>query len=240
MNRRSYFLEQVPEPGPGAANPPDLMGYPSVEALVQAKRASDAEAMRQNQEIQRMQGMLQAANQRPEIPQRRLNFEEQLDTIGIPLDALDQYIENRASKVIDRAFQPIAKGIQARQTIVGEYPDYNKFEHEVAQFIEGNPSFKQRYQNTFQVDPEAALELAFLKFGESKRRSSPPTEDRTKERRTDASIPGSRTGDSRGAGTDRYEEAKREAKEHYLKTGDPSRLAHAVYSKLVSDDFLNQ
>lgn len=241
MNRRTYFLDQEPQGQPAATPPqPDLMGYPSVEALVQAKRASDAEAKRLHEENLRYQGMIQAGNRQP-IPQRA-SYEEQLETLGIPLEALDQFVQTRAGKVVETAFQPIAQSFQGRNTLLSQYPDYNKFEADVAQFIGSDPTLSQSYQKLFATDPPAAMEYAFLKFGESKRRSAKNDRqgNQASQQMADASIPGGRTGDARGRTAAPEQVELADAREHYNKTRDPIPFAKAVYKHVIRDEFLNQ
>jgi hypothetical protein len=205
---------------------PDLMGYPSVEALVQAKRAGDAEAKRLFDENQKKDQLLAqlvttAGNQRS-VPDRHATPQDRLTDFGIPVDALGEIISNK----VGEALQPLSQGLQARQAIVGAHPDYVQWEHEVANFINTDPDLSVRYPRIFAADPVSAMELAFLKFTES-RRQSIPSSPQASQGRADAGIPTSRAGDARREpGGDA---AIADALERFNRTGSPrDARAYAV------------
>lgn len=186
----------------GALNP-DLMGYPSVDALVNAKRASDQEAKkiaderdryRQQYELLVQNQLTQSANPKG---QPRKAWEERLDTLGIPVDAVREGIREEAQALVQQAFQPIMQGFQARTTLLGQYPEYQKFEADVAGFIQADPQLNQTYQRMYQADPVGAFEYAFLKFGESRRRSGATPVAEPSEGAVHAAIPTQRSGDAR-------------------------------------------
>ena len=137
---------------------PDLAGYPSVDALVQGYRSSGEEAKRLREKADKLEGLVtqmweqQAANQRS-VPNRSGRPEDRLTEFGVPVDALDEFVAGRVAK----AFEPMARGMQARQTIVGSHPDYVQFEQDVANFIGNDPDLSQRYPRMFEADPAAAM-----------------------------------------------------------------------------------
>ena len=151
---------------------PDLAGYPDQESLVRGYRASGEEAKRQKDRADKAEAMLQQVYQAPENPRpnirQRGNPADRLTEFGIPVDALNEYFDSK----LTAAFEPIAQGLNARNTLQARYPDYNKFESDVAQFVESDPDTKKTYDNLFRADPAGAFEYAFLKFGESRRRAS--------------------------------------------------------------------
>lgn len=222
---------------------PDLMGYPSVEALVAAKRAGDAEAKRLFDENQKKDALIAQVltngvpNGRQSVPDRRASSpEERLTEMGVPAEAVSEII----GREIRKAFEPLTNGIQARGQMVSNHPDYIQWETEVSQFIANDPDLSVRYPKMFEADPAGAMEYAFLKFGDSRRRANPATDSRIGNP-TDAAIPSSRAGEGRRAPDG--SQALQEAYERYQRTGS-SRDAEA-YAKLrlhsvVKDEFLNQ
>lgn len=228
--------------GPVTPLNPDLAGYPSPEALVAGYRNSSEEGKRQRERADKMEGLVaqliadrSGSNSRA-VPDRSGSAEDRLTALGVPVDALEEYVGER----INKAFLPIANGMQARGRLVSERPDYVQFEQDVARFIETDPDLSARYPKMFEADPAGAMEYAFLKFGDSRRREAPAPME-TMGNPVDASIPSSRGGESRRV-PDQSQELQT-AFERYQKSGSP-RDAEA-YAKLrlrrvVSDEFLNQ
>lgn len=219
---------------------PDLAGYPSVDALVQGYRSSGEEAKRLREKADKLEGLMtqmfeqQAANQRA-VPNRSGRPEDRLTEFGVPVDALDEFVAGRVAK----AFEPMARGIQARQSIVGSHPDYVQFEQDVANFIGNDPDLSQRYPRMFEADPAAAMEYAFLKFSDSRRRSV-GSQTYAVGGAVDASIPTSRTGDGRRAPDG--DQDVRDAFERWQKSGsaqDAQTYARTRLRTAISDDFLN-
>src|SRR6185295_3325588 len=152
---------------------PDLAGYPDTNSLVNGYRASSEEGKRQRERADKLEGLVTqllsngAANPRQGVPDRHASPEDRLTEFGVPVDALGDFITTR----IGQALQPLSDGVQARQTIVGKHPDYVQFEHDVASFIATDPDLAQTYPALFKANPVAAMEYAFLKFGDSRRSS---------------------------------------------------------------------
>lgn len=218
---------------------PDLAGYPNVAALVQGYRASGAEAKKWREEAEKYQREQEAANQRQPIPDRS-NGANRLMDYGIPEDLLEEFVNQR----LERAFQPIAQSMTARSAVLSQYPDFVKFESDVAQFLESDRKLKETYERMFAADPAAAMEYAFLKFGDTRRRTG-----RQKERPPEAEaealhaqVPTGRT----GSGERRQEPANQDiqkAWEQFQKTGssrDAEAYAKARLKTVIKDDFLNQ
>jgi len=220
----------------------DLAGYPDEVALVQGYRASSVEAKRQKMRAdlleQQLGNALQQQPQRPDIPQR--DVWGRISEYGIPADDLRTAIASE----IQAAFQPIARGIEARNTVLSEYKDYNQFESDVAQFVNQDLERQQRYQRMFREDPAGAMEWAFLKFGEQARKKTTPNPSNTNgvdpAALAGAQIPGSRAGDSRGLGIDQNLDALQKGWEHFQKTKDASQYAKARLKSVISDEFLNR
>lgn len=216
-------------------NAPDLMGYKSVDDLVAAKRASDQEARRMAERIGRLETMMtetMAANPRQPVPNR--DPYARLDELGVPADAVREAIRNEVTSAISGAFEPIVRGSQARQQVLSRYPDYNKFEADVATFIQSDPDLSQTYQRVFNADPAAAMELAILKFGQTQRGRTAPAEEPSV---TENALPSMRSGDARQPADTR--EQVRAAWEHFQKTGNPRAFAAARLRESIPDSFLN-
>jgi len=222
---------------------PDLAGYPSVEALVAGYRASGNEAKKLRERTAALEQQLQnvyqpAENPRQAVPQRPQTAYERLTEYGVPADAIREVV----SAELQSALQPLAQGMQARNTLLSQYPDYTKFESDVATFIQSDPQLNQTYQRMFNADPVGAFEYAFLKFGESRRRSNPQTNGEVGADSIHASIPTVRNGDARRQGA-RTDAAVETAYKRYLETGSTEaarEYAKARLHTVITDEFLNQ
>ncbi len=227
-----------------AANPPDLMGYPSVEALVQAKRAGDAEAKRLHEENQRYASQM-AATQRPAIEFRNPDPYSELETIGVPTSHLRAAIQQEAAKFFEPVVQQIRGQANARSSMVSTYGnDYVQFEQEVAQHVQANPELQAQYSAIFNSHPEqgpvAAAKFAFLDFAETKRRSAPEPQD-TRPDQARAAVPTSKGGEGKTRTSDSAQERVNRAWDAWQK--NPNRhtaeqYARARFKTAVSDEFL--
>lgn len=220
----------------------DLAGYPDVPRLVDGYRNSSEEAKRQRERADKAEGLLSqvlttAANPRQSVPDRTARPEDRLTDMGVPVDALKEYVGG----LIRSEFEPIARGIAARGRLVADNPSYVQFEQDVAQFIASEPGMEERYNRMFTADPQGAMEYAFLRFGESRRRAAPEPGNGTREGLADAQIPGSRAGEGRRAPdpNDRIQAAY----ERYRQTGstrDAAEFARARLNTVISEEFLRQ
>ena len=222
---------------------PDLAGYPTTDALVAGYRNSSDEGKRQRERADKLENLLVevvqrgASNTRPAIPDRRSESpEDRLTQFGVPVDALQEFVAGQ----VQRAFAPITNGMQARTTVVGAHPDYVQFETDVAQFIASDPELAQRYPRMFEADPAGAMEYAFLKFGDSRRREGGAAGNGVAPNSSDAAIPSSRAGEGRRAPDPNH--AAQEAYERFQRSGsskDAAAFAKIRISGIIKDDFLN-
>jgi hypothetical protein len=232
---------------PGAENlNPELAGYPNAEALVKGYRESGAEAKRQRDRADQAERMVAemalnsegAANPRQPIKQRSTRPEDRLSEYGVPVDALGEYVSSKVQEL----FAPIAQGMSARTELLSKYPDYNRYEADVAAFIQQDPALNQSYQRMFSADPAGAFEYAFLKFGESRRRTAGGRTDNVPEESSHAQLPGSsRNGESMRQPQGNSANIQR-AYQEYQRTG--STQAAQAYAKarlrnVITDEFLN-
>jgi hypothetical protein len=239
------------DPSTQQALNPDLLGYPNVEALVAAKRASDVEAKRLYDENTKLNGIVAQVvtqgfpNGRQDVPDRRngsASPEDRLTQFGVPVDALDEYVGGRITAGINKILAPLTNGVQARGRMVTEHPDYVQFENDVANFIANDPKLSETYPKMFEADPAGAMEYAFLKFGDSRRRAGPPSAvNGGGPPVTDAQIPSSRAGEGRRV-PDQSEELQK-LYEQFQRTGstrDAERFALARLHTVIKDEHLNQ
>lgn len=222
----------------------DLAGYDSVNALAQGYRESGREAQRQKQRADQLEQRIQQIEQqftRQTVPQRA-NPADRLSEFGVPVDALDEMISERVARGVQAAFEPLARGAQARTSILSRYKDYGQYEADVAGYIESDPGLSQRYQKLFAADPEAAMEFAFLKFGEAKRSdvASNGNGNPQRQARVEAQIPSARQGDARTLPQTDTADRTARSWEHYQKTGDPRAYAQERLRQVISDDFLGR
>ena len=241
------MMDEPQGSGQGSENlNPDLAGYPNVEALVKGYRDSGSEAKQLRERNLQLERAIAdraltedpAANPRQSVKQRSGRPEERLSEYGVPVDALGEYVMEKLSGVLT----PLAEAARARTDLMHRNPDYVKFEPDVMAFIDSDPKFSQVYYQMAGTNPAAAFDYAFLKFGESRRRTAGGRQDETPNETAHAAIPGSRNGDAMRqpqGNSARIEEARNE----YLRTG--GRRAAEDYAKarlhtVITDEFLNQ
>ena len=232
--------EQTESQSPVPPLNPDLAGYPDVPRLVDGYRNAGEEAKRQRERAEKAEQALSnvllqgQANPRQQVPNRRSTTpEELLDDAGIPVAPIRDLVMG----AVQEALAPLTRGVAARGQMVSRNPDYVQFENEVAAFIEQDPELSKSYPALFQADPAGAMEYAFLKFGDSRRRVHPHTNGE----RTgvgDAAIPTVRAGDGRGVG--QQDQAVQEAFQRFQRTGssaDAQAYARARIGPLIREQF---
>ena len=237
--------EQKPQEPAQNGQQPDYAGYPNLDELVKGYRNSGAEAKRLRDELNQAKAEVQQV--RAPIPQQRTAF-DQLTDYGVPPDLLREAIRMEARQEVQQAFAPIVGGMQGRNKMVSEYSDYIKFENDVTNYVQSDPGLTETYQTIFNARdergnpkpnaPAAAMDWAFLKFGESRRRSHTATQDNGAADKAAAQIPSARSGDTRSTPT--QDQGLKEAWDHFQKTGDPKPYASLRLRKAYSDEFLNR
>ena len=223
------------------ANPsaPDLMGYGSVEELVKAKRASDAELKRIAERLETVETQVQETRQ--QVPQRSATGysgpASELDAMGIPVQALDAYF---TEKFTTQLLEPLAKLSQqqgqARSYMMATYgEDFSATEPKVRQFVASDPQLNERYQRMSATDPASADELAYLRYRKAHPQQSRPDPERVAE----AAIPSQRQGDSRDTSA-QEQEAIAKLRQRAFETGskgDIQRFASARLRQAISKRF---
>lgn len=91
-----------------------------------------------------------------------------LAELGIPPETIRAAVREEARRIAQEeasnAVRPITAGSQARSAVSGRYEDFAKVENDVATFIGGDRNLSQRYARMFGVDPEAAMEWAYMSY----------------------------------------------------------------------------
>jgi hypothetical protein len=227
---------------------PDYAGYPDLDSLVKGYRNSGEEAKKQREEAIRQKARADMLEQHmaQQIPQRdsQGRFQsndpaKQLTDYGVPVEALDAYVGRK----IQSAFEPLSRGMQARDRLMSEYQDYAKYEPEAIRFALNDPETSARYNNMFASDPVGAMEYAYLKFGSKAKANAEVNGNGAQPQqiaqRADAQIPSNRMGQGPSPASSQ-DEVKSKAWERYQKTGDPTAYAKARLREAVSDDFLGR
>lgn len=246
MLRRTYQLDGEPQtPGQGQPTPPqapDLAGFNDPTQLAQAYRGSSQEARRQKERGDQLEAQMRELIMRQQSPQTdpMVRLKEE----GWPVETLSQWVEQVAERKATERFQPIARGLEARGRVMSEYPDYQKYEADVARWLQEDTTRQQQYNSMFSADPVGAMDWAFLKFGDQQRRSKgPETNGADAASRADAQIPSSRSGESRNRNSEQAPDAAARAYNEWRKTGDQGAKEQFIRSRLraaISDDFFDR
>jgi len=224
---------QAQEPDPRIAELEAKLANVSRDYAASSREAKRLAELNQN---------LQSAyvNPHQEVPQRSVTGQRTAE-FGLPEDLYDERIEQRANAIVASRFEPLVKGMQARQTMLGRYKDYGKFESDIGELLNTDSDFQQMYNRVFQADPVAAFELAYHRLGETKRKSHrngapPDTSDLI-----EAQIPNQRSGDARRIPQDggAVQEARR-AWEQNKNATTAAAYARARLKTAIPDSHLNQ
>ncbi len=180
---------------------------------------------------------------RQTVPNRK-PWEESLETSGVPVDAIRAAIEEQANDIVQRQFEPLTRALSARQTMVGKYKDYNKFESDMMGHINSDPELQQTYTRIFNADPVAAFDWAYLKFGQEARgkRGRGGSQAGMDEEISETRIPTNRSGDARRipmGNEGAVQDAARAYRDH-PSAQNAQAYARARLKTAISDDFLNQ
>lgn len=213
----------------------DLAGFNDPAALANAYRNSSTEARRQKERADQLEQMIGMIQQRPDLIKRQPGPEDELETLGIPIRALEQLVQRQATEVVQKAFEPIQRGMTARNSVMAQYPDFQKFESDVFQYLQSDPQMQEKYNRMFNADPEGAMDYAFLKFGEAQRRRAPQGNGDTGDRgkKTDAQIPSSRSAESRSRTPDDNDrDTLQRAYKAFRETGNPDARDAYVKTRL--------
>jgi len=198
--------------------------------------ASSNEAIRLNQQLQ----AFQHESPRQNIPQRGQSAYERLVETGVDAGAIDEIVDAKVSARIQAAFDPIARGFQARNQMLAEHPEYAKDEANVAAFVQNDPKMSEMYNRMFSADPVGANDWAYMKYGASVQKTHKSGRG-SREGVADAAIPTERSGESRRRPDDGdVSELRREIREKGKTPDLVDRYAKARLRQVIPDSFLNQ
>ena len=85
---------------------------------------------------------------------------EALTEVGLPVDDMRLLIQRE----LDARLNPIFEQQRARQQVSQVYPDFDKREDEVAQWLSQDRDLASRYGRMFQADPAGAMEWAMASY----------------------------------------------------------------------------
>lgn len=212
---------------------PDLMGYESVEALVAAKRSSDQHARTMAERLQQLeQNTVARANPTPY---------DDLEALGIPTDKLRSAIKDEARNLLREELAPLAAAGAAREKMLAQHPDYQKFEPELNRFLQANPEVNEQYQwalSNSRQKPESAqmaMEWAFLKFGEEQRRKHRSAPQGAPQDPAAAAIPSSSAQERGNAPAGQDGDKLKQAFDYGRKQGDWRPFAHERLKGIIPD-----
>lgn len=237
---------ELPEQPSEPVAKPDLMGYDSPEALVAAKRSSDAEAKRladENRTMKEQLGQIMPMLAERANPAERMQQRDHyaaLNEIGIPVGDLQEAIKMEARKMVRDELAPLVAAGSAREQMIANYPDFQKFEPQLNQFLQANPEVNEQYQwalRNASQNPKAAqmaMEWTYLRYGESERRNHGGAVQAEDTNPAPAAIPSSSSQDRSGQQSGDIEQMKR-AFEYGQKFGDWRAYAHERLKGILPD-----
>jgi len=88
-----------------------------------------------------------------------------VDELSASINVPREQLVAAMAEVAAAQLAPLTQGIEARQTVLQAYPDYGRFESEVAQFLSANPDVNMEFAESMRAGPNAArgaLKYAYL------------------------------------------------------------------------------
>lgn len=96
-------------------------------------------------------------------PQERSNAREQLEQVGVPVDAMEGIVRESIEKYLN----PVLEGAKARQYIANAYPEFGKHENDVAAYVQENPELRAEYARAYSASPRVAMEWAYNQYAKA-------------------------------------------------------------------------
>ena len=205
-----------------------------------ANSSSEAKRLKQERDFFEQQSAQFTRPAPSQDPFQRLRDE------GWPVDSLLPAIERIAEQKAAARFDPIVKGLEARGKVLSQNPDYGQHEAQADAFINGDPELSALYGDMLKVNPVAAMDYKFLKYGEAQRKANlePTNGAVNKTSRADAQIPSSRSGEKRNQnGGDDTADVFKAAMSDFQKTRNPRAAEAAFRAKLrnaIPDSFFER
>jgi hypothetical protein len=215
-----------PAPAPAPAPQPQRYGpngqYASIDEWSHATRASEQESSRlarENEQMRSRMAELESAVQANLAGRTgRSTPEDELETLGIPLNSLREVV--RAS--IQQEIKPLYDGMQAEQQVFNSIPEYGDIRGDVHRFIASDAGLLERFNQLQRGNAQGAYEWAVgmwrLKHGKEPSRSADPAT---------AGLPGGQappapSAEPEGPSNERLNAAT----DHFIAYGDPSAAVH--------------
>ena len=175
--------------------------YDSIEKFEEGYWNSAQEAMRLATELKVTKEIL-AANQRVNPTERveaRETYLDELRDAAIPVEALDRLIEDRVNRGVHDALAPIARGHEARNEMIEQFPNYEQVEKGLNKFLSANPDVNDDYTKLMTAGQERlAMKMALLEF-ERRNPAVKPIVDASGQEQAVARATGSLSGNTVGA-----------------------------------------
>lgn len=162
--------------------------------------------------------------------------EEVFEELGIPTDALEDFVAQR----LGAALNPLIQGSQAREELRRSYQDFESLETKVTEYLNRNPQEKARYQKLFQADQGGAMEWAINRYLRTAGPSAVPREPGPGDEvnnRLDAMLPGSSTPGGRGEDLAQVQRSERlqKAYDYGNQTGDWGPYTNLRLNEVIPD-----
>jgi hypothetical protein len=128
---------------------------------------------------------LQAGQPHPQQSVQVPSYEAKLDSLGIPLSEMGQFIdqraEARAKKIVEEHFGPLVRGANARSRVAAQYPEFAQNEPEIMGYVKQDANLDRTFNALLSTGTDesigAALELGYFHWLKNKpAKLSPETE----------------------------------------------------------------
>lgn len=169
------------------------------ESSKEAQRLYHEKQDSERREAEARQLYMQQVNAQPDPTAEK--HKAALDEAGLT-DAISHLIQTESANVIRQELGPVIQAFQAQQQIDMNVEGFAKNRAEIYDYLNQNPSVRERYNNSSQTDPIGAAELVTLKYEkwkagqteEQMQGNSNQAETARREARRDAGIPASKGG----------------------------------------------
>jgi hypothetical protein len=187
-------------------------------------------ANRNWQELQELKARMDTERMDPaERRESRRDPRAALEEVGVPTDALMELVRSG----VEDALRPVVEAQNAREEVSKSYPDFVKFEQDVANWITSNPQLQSRYAKMFAADQAGAMEWAINAYSrETSRHEQPPENPYST---GEASLPPTGGSGPRGYDNSAASEDMAKEMERARATGDWNRYIAQRLSGTVPD-----
>lgn len=182
------------------------------------------------QELQELKSQMESGRMNPaERREERRNPREVLEEFGVPAEAVLELVRNG----VEDALRPVVEAQGARQEVAKHYPDFVKFEEDVAKWITSDPQLQSRYARMFSADQAGAMEWAITAYTREHERSAPAQDNPYST--MEASLPPTGGSGPRGYDYNAASDDMAKEMERARSTGDWSRYISQRLAGTVSD-----